>query len=134
MQYPGEPRHTHYPPGLPLILAPFVAAFGKNIIVLKLVIMLFGVGGYVFFIKLAKSILPPFYACLVSIAYLLTPALLQYNHWCLSEVPYIFFSLGSVWFMLKGSTTIKTKRYDLGEPSGYVLRDVKFVKEGENSG
>ena len=102
LQYPGEPRHTKYPIGFPLILAPFVAVFGKNLIILKCVIMLFGVGGYVFFIKLAKSILPPFYACFASLAYLLTPVLLQYKHWVLSETPYIFFSLGSIWFILQG--------------------------------
>jgi len=101
LQYPGEPKHTQYPPGLPLILAPFVAVFGKNLIILKCVIMLFGVGGYVFFIKLAKSILPPFYACLASLAYLLTPGLLQFNHWILSEIPYICFSMGAIYFMVK---------------------------------
>ena len=102
LQFPGEPPHNLYPPGFPLLLAPVVAVAGRNIIVLKLWIVLFGVGGFWFFHKITQSISPPRYATLITLMYLLTPVLLEFNHWVLSEVPYLCASLGSIYFVIKG--------------------------------
>lgn len=40
---PGAPPHTQYPPLLPLVFSPFVAAFGFNILFLRAIVLAFGV-------------------------------------------------------------------------------------------
>ena len=102
IQLVGKPLHRKYPPGLPLMLAPIVAVFGRHIILLKLLIVATGVIGFAFFIKLTQRILPPLYATLAILAYLLTPVHYTYNHFVLSEVPFTTLVMGSIWFMLKG--------------------------------
>jgi len=98
----GEPPHTTYPPGMALLFAPFVAVFGRNLILLKFVIVLVGLAGYWFFLKITQGISPPFVSKYASCLYLATPPLILYNHWCLSEIPYLTASLGAIWFVLKG--------------------------------
>jgi len=98
----GAPPHKTYPPGMALILAPFIAIFGRNLILLKCMIMLFGVGGLLIFEKLARLFLPPPFGSLATWAYLLTPSVIIYGHYTLSEIPYLFFSLAAIWFCLKG--------------------------------
>lgn len=40
---PGSPPHTQYPPLLPFIFSPFVAAFGFNFLFLRAIVLAFGV-------------------------------------------------------------------------------------------
>ena len=101
IQLIGKPLHRTFPPGLPLLLAPLVMAFGRDIVILKLFIVLTGVIGYAFFIKLTQSILPPLYALFATLTYLLTPVIYTYSHYALSEVPFTTCVLASVWFMVK---------------------------------
>ncbi|MCX7996008.1 MAG: glycosyltransferase family 39 protein [candidate division WOR-3 bacterium] len=97
---PDEPPHTQYPPGFPIILSIPLMIFGKNILVLKFIIFLMGLFSFVFFYyiirKLFREWLVPFV-----LYYLFIPSLIKYNHWILSEIPFLFFSLGSFYFLLK---------------------------------
>ena len=102
LQYPDEPLHTQYPHGLQLLLAPIVAVFGRNILIMKLLILSTGAVGFFFYRKITQSILPPFYATLCTLMFLAVPVLVEYSHYVLSEAPYLMFSLGSIWFMIKG--------------------------------
>lgn len=96
---PEESPHTQYPPGFPLLLAIFITIFGKNILILKFVILLTGVGAMIFMYNIANKIFKEnsswFLLFCISI-----PALAIYNHWILSEVPFLFFSLGSIYFFM----------------------------------
>ena len=101
IQLIGKPLHRKYPPGLPLLLAPLVMAFGRDIILLKLFIVAWGVVGYAFFIKITKQLISPPFDMFVCLAYLLTPVIFHYQSFCLSETPFTACVLASVWFMVK---------------------------------
>ncbi|MEO0161785.1 MAG: glycosyltransferase family 39 protein [candidate division WOR-3 bacterium] len=97
---PDEPSHTQYPPGFPLLLAvPFII-FGKNILLFKILIFLSGMGALAFFYLLSRKIFPENFTILISL-YLSVPIFIIYNHWILSEIPFLFFSLGALYFLLK---------------------------------
>ena len=126
IQLIGKPLHRTFPPGLPLLLAPLVMAFGRDIVILKLFIVLTGVIGYWFFMKIARTLMlegkastdmgfnSPSIATssplrrkgdvlvyLPAIFYLLTPVIYTYNHYVLSEVPFTTLVMGSIWLLLK---------------------------------
>lgn len=97
---PDEPPHTQYPFGFPLLLALPVLLLGKNIIVLKLIIVLFGIGALSFFHFIVKRLFKD-WQMIFTLVYLFIPILIIYNHWILTEIPFLFFSLGSLYFLLK---------------------------------
>ena len=101
LQLIGKPLHRKYPPGLPLLLAPIVGVFGRDVVILKLFIVLTGVVGYAFFIKITERIAAPFWGELALIAYLLTPVITHYGTYVLSEVPFTTLVMGSIWLLLK---------------------------------
>jgi hypothetical protein len=97
---PEEPPHTQYPPGFPLLLALPILIFGSNIIILKCTVLLMGVGSVFFMYRIGEclikekiNIIMPFYLSI--------PLLIEFNHWILSEVPFLCFSLGAVYFFIK---------------------------------
>ncbi|MEO0185116.1 MAG: glycosyltransferase family 39 protein [candidate division WOR-3 bacterium] len=97
---PDEPPHTQYPPGFPLLLSiPFII-FGKSILIFKLVIFLTGLGALVFFYLIIKKIFRENFVILMFL-YVSVPIFVIYNHWILSEIPFLFFSLGAIYFLLK---------------------------------
>lgn len=97
----GEPPHRTYPPGMALLLAPFVALFGLNVIVLKFVIVLTGGVGFLFFQKIVRCISPPRYATYITLIYLTLPVFYRYGSYVLSEMPYICASLGAIYFCMR---------------------------------
>jgi len=97
---PDEPLHTHYPFGFPLLLSFFILLFGPNTIILKLVMLLIGLGSVCFMYKTGElllkdriNIVMPYFVSL--------PVFIKYNHWILSEMPFLFFSLGALYFFMK---------------------------------
>ncbi|MEO0155611.1 MAG: glycosyltransferase family 39 protein [candidate division WOR-3 bacterium] len=97
---PDELPHTQYPPGFPLLLSiPFII-FGKNILIFKIVIFLTGLGAFVFFYLITRKIFNENFMILIFF-YLSVPIFIIYNHWILSEIPFLFFSLGALYFLLK---------------------------------
>ncbi|MGQ9664422.1 MAG: ArnT family glycosyltransferase [bacterium] len=97
---PDTPEHTQYPPGFPLLLSLFIIIFGKNIFVLKIVIFLTGLIGLIFMYNIVTKIFKD-NAGLFMLFYLSIPILVIYNHWILSEIPFLFFSLGAVYFFMR---------------------------------
>lgn len=90
----GEPKpHTHYPFGYPLLLAPLMALFGMNFIVLKLLSLAMGVGSVLLFTQLARSFLRPSVWAGTGLVFSLNPLMVEYSHWILSEIPFLFFCL-----------------------------------------
>ena len=97
---PGEPPHTQYPFGFPLMLAPFVLIFGTNILILKLVVLLTGIGALFFMVKICEELFRDKFYLLVA-SYLSIPIMITYNHWILSEMPFVFLSLAVVYLLMK---------------------------------
>jgi hypothetical protein len=104
---PDEPEHTQYPFGFPLLLALFMLLFGSNVIGLKVFIFLFGCGATYFVYKIGSSLLKEYYIPIM-LFYLSIPIFVLYNHWIYSEIPFLFFSLGALYFLLKAQ---KDKSY-----------------------
>jgi len=95
--HPDEPRYTLYPPGFPALLMPVIAIFGANIPILKIIPMLCGLGAFIFFIFIAQILFPKtwIYPAVTALA---SPILLLNGHWLLSEIPFVCFSLGGLYF------------------------------------
>jgi hypothetical protein len=94
---PRLPFHTQYPPGFPLILIPGLIIFDNNFALLKFFIIALALGGFTLFYLILKrregnqKWLYPLLILAVS------PLLLEYAHWILSEIPYLFFSLLAIY-------------------------------------
>lgn len=97
---PGPPEpHTKYPPGYPLFLAPLVALFGRSFVVLKLVSMLFTAGSVAVFCAFASRGREPLPWFCLALAFAVSPGVIDYSRWMLSEAPFLFFTLGSLWML-----------------------------------
>lgn len=93
MWTPGAPPHTKYPPVFPALLAVAVAFGARSWTALKLVPALFAVAaGALTYLWVARRRTPAVGAA-VAILFALSPALLWYSHWVLSDVPFVAFTL-----------------------------------------
>ena len=90
---PTQPQHRQYPVGLPLVLAPF----WNSLFLSKIIIVLFGVGSLFYFYGLCKKLFKSNYWIPV-IFFLTTPVLYFYNHYILTEIPFLFFVLGALYY------------------------------------
>ena len=91
---PGPPQaHTKYPPGYPAMLAPLVAAFGRNFVVLKLLSLVFTAGAVLVFCRYALRGREPLPWFVLALAFAVSPGVIDYSRWMLSEAPFLFFTL-----------------------------------------
>jgi hypothetical protein len=97
ISHPDEPRYTLYPPGFPALLLPVIAVFGSNILILKIIPMLCGLGAFIFFIFIVQILFPKTWIY-PAVTALCSPILLLNGHWLLSEIPFVCFSLGGLYF------------------------------------
>jgi hypothetical protein len=86
---PNAPVHTQFPPGFPLMLAGITLLFGGvNVLASKLFVVLTGIGAMFFIYRLCELTFPkrtwPVMALFASV-----PALVENNHWVLSEMPFL---------------------------------------------
>ncbi len=97
---PGEPPHTQYPFGFPLMLSLFLLMFGSEVIIFKLVVLVTGVGSCYFMYRIGQHLFKE-KINLIMPFYLSVPIFITYNHWVISEIPYLLFSLGAIHFLIK---------------------------------
>jgi len=97
---PEESPHTKFPVGLPLLLSVPVFLFGYNLLVLKLAVFIMGIVGF-FFVYKTGALLCKNTVNLVMILYVSIPLLYVYNHYVLSEIPYLCFSVAAVYLFMK---------------------------------
>jgi len=90
---PGEPIHTLYPFGYPLLLVPVMAVFKGSYVALKMLSLLLGAGSVIVAFLLLRDDHPAPVVWSVSGLFAISPLLLEYSHWILSDVPFLFFSL-----------------------------------------
>lgn len=97
---PGPPEpHTKYPPGYPLFLAPLVFLFGRNFVVLKLLSLVFTALSVLVFCAYAGKRREPVPWFLLALAFAVSPGVIDYSRWMLSEAPFLFFTLGALWML-----------------------------------
>ena len=95
---PGPPEaHTLYPPGYPVLLAPLVGLFGRNYVVLKMLSVLFTAGSVLVFCQFARRGREPLLWFCLALAFAVSPGVIDYSRWMLSEAPFLFFTLVALW-------------------------------------
>jgi len=107
---PDEPLHAFYPFGFPLILALPMLVFGSNVFILKIFIVLIGIGMIYLFYKMTEHLFKNS-AKMLLIFCISVPVFITYNHWIYTEVPYLCVSLAALYFFIKASSKKKSFYY-----------------------
>lgn len=97
---PEESPHTKFPVGLPLLLSVPLFLFGQNLFVLKCGVLMIGIIGFFFAYRIG-ALLYKNTVNLVMILYVSIPLLYVFNHYVLSEIPYLCFSVAAVYLFMK---------------------------------
>jgi len=97
---PGSPPHADYPPGLPLMLAGLFKVTGFSIFAAKLLVMAFGLGAMAFIFLIMRNRFGD-RANLPLTLTLSIPILVNYNHWVMTEIPFLCVSMAAVWCLLE---------------------------------
>ena len=129
---PGDPvPHTKYPPGYPVLLAPLIFLFGRNIVVLKLFSVVLSVSSVFVFSLLARSYARPLLWAVMCFAFAANPVVVDYSHWLLSEAPFLFFLLLALLFLKKEGEEEEIGKYFwlsiLAIVATYYVRSVGIV-------
>jgi 4-amino-4-deoxy-L-arabinose transferase-like glycosyltransferase len=99
LHIPGHPPHTLFPPGLPLLLSPVYYFFGYNFTLMRLLILLAGMGS-VYAIKLYfEKKTGGLVAIILALLAGTNLHILSYMGETLTEVPYLLFSLLSLYWL-----------------------------------
>jgi hypothetical protein len=98
LHLPGKPAQTDYPPGFPALLAAQQCLFGPGVIKSKLLVMLFGLGAALYTFLLLQRTLGAYGRHAAWFA-LSVPPLITYNHWVLTEVPFLAVSVAALYFL-----------------------------------
>ena len=95
---PGPPEvHTKYPPGYPALLAPVVAAFGRNFVALKLLSVLLTAVSTALFVVYARGERTRASWLLLALAFAVCPGVIDYSRWMLSEAAFLVVTLLALW-------------------------------------
>ena len=95
---PGPPEvHTKYPPGYPALLAPVVAAFGRNFVALKLLSVLLTAASTALFVVYARNGRTRASWILLALAFAVCPGVIDYSRWMLSEAAFLLVTLLALW-------------------------------------
>ncbi len=100
LHLPDESPHTQYPFGFPLLLSLPILLFGTNIIILKLFVVLTSIGALFFMYRLCELFFREKVDFIMAF-YISIPILITFNHWILSEMPFLCFSLAALYFFMK---------------------------------
>jgi 4-amino-4-deoxy-L-arabinose transferase-like glycosyltransferase len=99
---PGPPvPQTMYPFGFPLLIAPVIALFGASVLALKFLLVLFSLGTVFIFALLAERLTGPVLRAALILALAVNPVLVEYSHWILAELPFLFFSLLTLYLLVR---------------------------------
>lgn len=126
---PGPPEaHTKYPPGYPAILAPLVWLAGRDFVLLKLVSVLFTAGSVLVFCLYARREREWAPWLVLALAFAVSPGVIDYSRWMLSEAPFLFFTLAAIWMLREDESDT-----DIGRPfvlalaasiAGFYMRSI----------
>ncbi|MFH1071762.1 MAG: hypothetical protein V1794_19245, partial [Candidatus Glassbacteria bacterium] len=101
-------------------LAPLVALFGANFTLLKLESVLFSLGTVLISCLLALRLARPLVWAALTLAVALNPVLVEYSHWVLSEISFVFFSLLALYFLVRAEEKGREERYGIWFWAGIV--------------
>lgn len=93
-----------YPPGFPLLLAPVVGTFGLDLQPMKILVLTFFVGSLLVIIPLFRNLLPLPYVVALVIIVGLNPFFWELKDHVLSDVPFLFLTLLSLYLFTEADT------------------------------
>ncbi len=99
--HPDHPPHTLVPPGYPALLVPLVFVFGVHYFPLKLLSIVFLLGGIWIFYLIIRERDPGLIGLLALLAFAFSPDLVEASHLILSDVPFLFAFVLTVFFFRK---------------------------------
>jgi 4-amino-4-deoxy-L-arabinose transferase-like glycosyltransferase len=108
------------PPMLPAILAPLVRLFGFKLVVLKTVPLLFTLGFLVFAFLFFKDYMPKAMTGLLLLLIATSPMIVKYSSFILTEMPFLFFVMLSLWLLERAYRSQKTFTMYLALASVFV--------------
>ncbi|MFP3948721.1 MAG: ArnT family glycosyltransferase [Longimicrobiales bacterium] len=94
---PGEPIHTKYPPGFPLLLAGARILGAETWVAFKAVVAVSATLAVAFTFLWAREGRSPVFAALVAGLLAVSSALVYYSHWILSDVPFLALTFLALW-------------------------------------
>ncbi|KPK71331.1 hypothetical protein AMJ71_04710 [candidate division TA06 bacterium SM1_40] len=96
IESPGDPPHTHFPFGYPMLLTPLVRLIPGSILPPKMLSLVLFVGSLLLLYPLLTPRIG--YGLTLSVLALLaiSPIMLEFSHWALSEIPFLFFTILSM--------------------------------------
>jgi 4-amino-4-deoxy-L-arabinose transferase-like glycosyltransferase len=94
-----------YPPGFPLLLAPVVKLFGRDLWIMKVELVLTFVGSLLLVFVLFRSILPSGYLHALVLVMGLNPFFWSFKDHILSDLPFLLFVLLSLYLFLRGDAS-----------------------------
>jgi len=89
------------PVGLSLILSPMYLIFGMNIISMKLLVFLCFIGSLILTYAVFKQFVDMRIAIIITILFGSHPYIVHFSSMVMTEIPFIFWSLLSLWILLK---------------------------------
>ncbi|MFH1202129.1 MAG: glycosyltransferase family 39 protein [Candidatus Omnitrophota bacterium] len=99
INYPYNPLQTVYPFIFPLLLTPIVYFFGYNFLLMRILILFFGLGSLYLIYWMFRQKKDEEFALLCMLLVGISPILYFYQTIIISEIPYIFFSLLALFFI-----------------------------------
>lgn len=101
IQLPEPTPHNHYPMGYPALIAATIWVAGDATLPVKLLNGLFFYGSLLLLFSIARRVLPWRLAAFITIFCLLNLHLLNFASMMMSEIPYLFFSLLTLWLAMQ---------------------------------
>ncbi len=101
IQYPQEIFITLDQPGMSIMLAPLVKIFGVNVVLFKSLTFLFTIAMFLLFFYLFKKYLKTELVLLLLLLMGTNPFVSDFSSLVMTEMPFVFFSLLSIWLLRK---------------------------------
>lgn len=96
---PDAPLDYKASVGLPLILVPVYLIFGVNFTFMKILILLMAIASVILIYLIFKETVYPALAAIIALLFALNPYTLLFSSMIMTEIPFIFWSLVSFFFL-----------------------------------
>lgn len=97
----GMGGHTKYPFGFPLLLAIMQMMFNQSLIAQKVLVLIMYIGSSALMFLVFRRYVGDIWAfCITSIS-ICNPFMIEFSHYVMSEIPYLFFSFLGIYLFEK---------------------------------
>lgn len=109
ISHPNQPPNNHYPPGYPALISVILKIAGDHIQAVKLFNCLLFIGSVLLLYILISRWINPVIGIIAALFCALNSHILFYSSIMMSEVPYLFFSLLTLYFFIKVGSKFSIK-------------------------